>query len=174
MATSLAGPDVAALIRAQRLCYAATVTPEGRPSLSPKGTIRVLDEERLCFLDLASPGTVANLRSNPWIELNVVDPLSRRGYRFRGHATLHLGDELHTQALERIAENEGAAYYAHTVVVVHVQEILPLWSPGYDRTPEERQMRELWQARRSELDRAFEAHLEAHGYFMPPGGEPPA
>jgi len=30
-----------AVIAAQRLCFAATVTPDGRPNLSPKGTIRI-------------------------------------------------------------------------------------------------------------------------------------
>ena len=40
--------DMRAVIDGQRLCYAATVTPDGRPSLSPR--------------------TRANLALNPWIE----------------------------------------------------------------------------------------------------------
>jgi hypothetical protein len=34
-------PDMRAIIEATHLCFVATVTPEGRPNLSPKGTIRV-------------------------------------------------------------------------------------------------------------------------------------
>ncbi len=168
VATSLRDPDVAAVIAAARLCFAATVTPEGRPSLSPKGSLRLLDDHRLFFLDLASPGTVRNLRANPAIELNVVDALSRRGYRFRGRGTVHAGDEVHAAALARIAADEGVAYVAERVVAVEVEEILPLWSPGYDHTPDEERMRELWTARRASLDAAFAAHLSAHGYFRPP------
>jgi len=82
-------PDMRAVIQAARLCFAATVSPEGRPNLSPKGTIGVWDDAGLFFLDLASPGTRANLAQNPWLELNVVDQLSRRGYRFAGRTTLH-------------------------------------------------------------------------------------
>ncbi len=169
MATSLGDPDVAAVIAAQRLCFAATVTPEGRPSLSPKGTIRILDERHLFFLDLASPGTVRNLRANPWIELNVVDGLSRRGYRFRGRGTVHAGDDVHAAALARLTA-EGTPVHAETVVLIQVEEILPLWSPAYGRTPDERQIRAMWIERRVGLDAAFEAHLEADGYFQPPGG----
>jgi predicted pyridoxine 5'-phosphate oxidase superfamily flavin-nucleotide-binding protein len=82
-------PDMRAVIEVSQLCFAATVTPEGRPNLSPKGTIRVWDGEHLFFLDIASPVTRANLAHSPWLELNVVDQLSRRGYRFAGTTTLH-------------------------------------------------------------------------------------
>lgn len=72
--------DMRAIIDVAQLCFAATVTPDGRPNVSPKGTIRVWDDNRLFFLDIASPGTRANLARSPWMEINVVDQLSRRGY----------------------------------------------------------------------------------------------
>ncbi len=169
MATSLRDADVAAVIAAARLCFAATVTPEGRPSLSPKGSLRILDDRRLFFLDLASPGTVRNLRASPWIELNVVDGLSRRGYRFRGRGTVHAGGEVHAAALARLTDEERAAYPIERVVVVEVEEILPIWSPAYDRAPGERMIRDLWTERRARQDAAFEEHLLEHGYFEPPG-----
>jgi predicted pyridoxine 5'-phosphate oxidase superfamily flavin-nucleotide-binding protein len=52
------------MVREQRLGFVATVTPDGRPNVSPKGTTRLWDDERLFFADIASPGTVANLRAN--------------------------------------------------------------------------------------------------------------
>jgi predicted pyridoxine 5'-phosphate oxidase superfamily flavin-nucleotide-binding protein len=61
-----------------QLCYAATVTPDGKPNLSPKGSITVLSGDELGFPDLAYPGTIENLRHNSAIELNVVDPFIRR------------------------------------------------------------------------------------------------
>jgi hypothetical protein len=35
------------------------------------------------FADIASPGTMRNLRSNPFIEINLVDPFLRHGFRFK-------------------------------------------------------------------------------------------
>src|SRR5262245_48091849 len=81
--------DMRAVVAAAHLCFVATVTAEGRPNLSPKGTIGVWDDEHLFFLDIASPGTRANLAHAPWMELNVVEQLSRRGYRFAGSAAVH-------------------------------------------------------------------------------------
>src|SRR6185436_33120 len=49
----------------QRLGFVATVTAEGRPNLSPKGTTTLWDEEHLMFADLASPGTIENLATHP-------------------------------------------------------------------------------------------------------------
>jgi Pyridoxamine 5'-phosphate oxidase len=51
-----------------------------------KGTTRVWDDEHLVFCDLMSPRTVENLRTNRAVEVNVVDPIARRGYRFKGSA----------------------------------------------------------------------------------------
>jgi predicted pyridoxine 5'-phosphate oxidase superfamily flavin-nucleotide-binding protein len=73
----------------QRLGFVATVTAEGRPNLSPKGTTTLWDEEHLMFADLASPGTIENLATNPHVEINVVDPILRKGYRFKGTAAVY-------------------------------------------------------------------------------------
>src|SRR5437773_7334021 len=81
--------DMKRVVLEQRLGFVATVTPDGRPNLSPKGTTTVLDDEHLLFADIASPGTVANLTSSPFVEVNVVDPIRRKGYRFKGKGEVH-------------------------------------------------------------------------------------
>jgi uncharacterized protein len=160
--------DMRAVIEAQRLCFAATVTPEGRPHLSPKGTIRVWDEHHLFFCDIASPGTRANLARNPWIEVNVVDGLSRRGYRFLGRASLHRGDDVYRRAVARITREEGTGYPVEAVVLIAVERALPIHSPGYEHIPDEHTMRATWKERRAALDDAFERHLQSEGAWKPP------
>jgi len=72
--------------REQRLGYAATVCPGGTPNLSPKGSSTIWDDDHLVFAHISSPNTVENLKQNPAIEVNVVDSLARKGYRFKGSA----------------------------------------------------------------------------------------
>ena len=74
--------DMRGIVEQQRLGFVATVCPDGTPNLSPKGTTRIWDDRHLVFADIRSPKTVTNIRSNPWAEVNVVDPFARRGYRF--------------------------------------------------------------------------------------------
>lgn len=164
--------DVRAVVESAHLVFAATVTPDGQPNLSPKGTIRVWDDRHLFFLDIASPKTRANLEHNPKIELNVVEHLSRRGYRFSGTATLHRDDDVFRDAMRHVFAEERASYPVNCVVLVEVERMDALVSPGYLHTPTEQAMRESWRTRRASLDASFEAHAKAHP-FVPESLAPP-
>src|ERR1700761_4880508 len=74
------------VVAEQVLAHVATVCPDNTPNLSAQGTLGVFDDSRLIFADLQSARTVSNLRSNKSIEITVVDPDVRRGYRFKGRA----------------------------------------------------------------------------------------
>ena len=161
---SLITPDMRAVIQSAHLCFAATVTPDGRPNLSPKGTIRVWDDDHIFFLDIASPGTRANLQSNPFIEVNVVDQLSRRGYRFFGRAQLHSDDAIYREATKRIYGEEGATYPVEAVVLIKVERANWLASPGYIHVRTEADMRAGWRERRAKLDAEFDEHVEEHPF----------
>src|SRR5215216_6005795 len=76
------------VIGEQRLGFVATVCPDGTPNLSPKGTTSVWDDEHIVFADIRSPRTIANLKQNPAVEINVVDWFTRKGFRFKGSATV--------------------------------------------------------------------------------------
>jgi hypothetical protein len=93
---------------------------------------------------------------NPHIEVNVVDNLSRRGYRFFGTATLHKDDAVHTSIAEQIREEEGADYPIECIVMIRVERAEPLVSPGYEHIKSEREMRAVWKKKRAQLDEAFE------------------
>src|SRR3954465_11823861 len=86
--------DMKRVVLEQKLGFAATVCPDGSPNLSPKGTTTVWDDDHLVFADIYSPGTVANLRQNPSVEINVVDPDVRKGYRFKGTAMILTSGEV--------------------------------------------------------------------------------
>ncbi len=92
--------EMKALVRRQRLGYIATISPDGAPNLSPKGTITVWDEDHLVFADIRSPRTVRNLMRDPRCELNVVDPFLRKGYRFRGTAEVIAEGELFDRVVQ--------------------------------------------------------------------------
>lgn len=163
---SIITSDMRAVIQSAHLCFAATVTPDGNPNLSPKGTIRVWDDDHIFFLDIASPGTRANLASNPCIEINVVEQLSRRGYRFFGRAKLHRDDDVFREATKRIFGEEGAKYPVEAVVLIKVERAEEVVSPGYLHTKTEQEMRAAWRDRRAMLDGEFEQHV-AKGPFRP-------
>src|SRR5215212_3498954 len=101
--------DAQRVVEEQRLGYVATVNDDGTPNLSPKGTIAVLDDSHLAFCNIRSPMTIYNLMRRRAIEVNIVDPIGRKGYRFRGTATVieqgEAFEELKAFYRERGSEN---------------------------------------------------------------------
>src|ERR1700686_2448714 len=87
------------VVEEQRLGFVATVCPDGAPNLSPKGTTAVWDDDHLVFANIRSPQTIANLRLNPSVEINIVDQFVRKGYRFKGSATVLNTGSLYDQII---------------------------------------------------------------------------
>jgi len=142
--------DMKWVVREQRLAYVATVNGDGTPNLSPKATTTVWDDEHLVFADLRSPGTVANLRRNPAVEVNVVDPFLRKGYRFTGTAEVLTKGEVFDLAVRFFGEGVDAVERPEerirSVVLIHVDRALPLVSPAYELGPTEEEVVRSWEA----------------------------
>ena len=66
----------------------ATTNEDGTPAVSPKATFVVVDDTRIAFGNIRSPGTVANIRSRPDVEVNFIDVLARRAVRVKGRAEI--------------------------------------------------------------------------------------
>jgi predicted pyridoxine 5'-phosphate oxidase superfamily flavin-nucleotide-binding protein len=143
--------DMKRVLREQRLGFIATVCPDGTPNLSPKGTTAVWDDDHLMFVDIRSPGTVANLTLNPAVEINVVDQVSRTGYRFKGTAQVLESGPLFAQVVAE-RRRRGALSAVRSVVLVRVERALPLTSPAYDDGRSEDDVREEWRAYWRSLD----------------------
>ena len=132
----------------QRLSFVATVNPDGTPNLSPKGSIRVWDDHHLVFGDIRSPNTVRNLEINRTTEINIVDPISRRGYRFRGTAEILRSGANYDRVLAFLKES-GVSSAVGAIVLVRVEKASPVVSPAYDSGASEEEIRATWLQRRA-------------------------
>ena len=128
----------------QRLGFVATVCPDGTPNLSPKGTTTVWDDGHLIFAHIRSPQTVANLRLNPWVEVNVVDPVARKGFRFKGTAEVIDSGKQFAEMVD-FYRRRGVTSHIKAVVLIKVERASPLVSPIYDSGLTEEEVRKRWQ-----------------------------
>ena len=134
------------IIEEQRLGFVATAALDGTPNLSPKGTFVVLDDRTIGFGEIRSPGTIRNLRANPRVEVNFVDPFVRKGYRFAGTAVVVERGDSAFDAL--LGQFRGAlAPRMRAIVAITVTRALPLTSPAYDDGRTESELRRAWTAR---------------------------
>ena len=67
-----------------RPALVATSSKTGKPNVSAKGSVRVLDDESVVFADVASPRTVANIKENPRVAIICLDRETRKGCRIWG------------------------------------------------------------------------------------------
>ena len=114
--------------------------------MSPKGTFIVLDDKRIAFGEIRSPGTVRNLRMNPRIEVNFVDPFVRKGYRFAGTATVVERGEVDFEILLPNLRS-ALAHRIRAIVTISVTRALPLTSPTFDDGKTEAELRRVFTAR---------------------------
>ena len=140
-------PDMKRIIEEQRLGFVATADLDGTPNVSPKGTFIVLDDHTIAFGEIRSPGTMRNLRANPRIEVNFVDPFVRKGYRFAGIATVvERGDSTFDALRDHF--HGPLASRMRAIVTISVMKAVPLTSPAYDADgTTEPEIRRLWTAR---------------------------
>jgi predicted pyridoxine 5'-phosphate oxidase superfamily flavin-nucleotide-binding protein len=135
--------DMKRVVNEQRLGFVASVCPDGTPNLSPKGTTTVWDDEHLIFADIRSPGTVANVQQQAVVEINVIDPVARKGYRFKGPATVYQEGPFFEQAVAFYRDRGTTSAIQH-IVLVKVERAMPLISPVYDQGKTEEQVGQQW------------------------------
>jgi len=137
--------DMKRVVEEQRLGFVATVCPDGTPNLSPKGTTAVWDDDHLVFANIRSPGTLANLRHNANVEVNVVDPFARKGYRFKGVASVVESGALYDAAIAFYKDRGSTVTAIREIVMLRVQRAQPIDSPVYDRGFTEDEVRVRWE-----------------------------
>jgi predicted pyridoxine 5'-phosphate oxidase superfamily flavin-nucleotide-binding protein len=139
--------DMKRIVREQPLGYVATIAADGAPRVSPKATFIVIDDMTIAYGDIRSPGTTRNLRADPRVEVNFVDPFVRKGYRIAGTATVTERGESGFAGLHAHFQKSALAPRMRLIVTIKVTHALPVFSPVYDDGRAEADVRRGWVTR---------------------------
>jgi len=140
---SIITSEIKNFLNLQKLGYVATVSSDGKPNVSPKGTIIAWSSTILAFADIRSPDTMLNLQNNPFVEINVIDPLSRKGYLFSGTAKIIKDTPLYYDILSYY-RNNGIQSPINSIVIVDVSSVSIVTSPLYDLGKTEDEIKSKW------------------------------
>lgn len=151
---ALITPEMRDFVDRLKLGFVATVSPDGRPNVSPRGTIMVWDgggggaaggpSDELAIADIRSPETTTNVLANPEVEVCVVHPLLRRGYRLRGRAEVMREGSAEFKAAVAEYGKRGVKSPIAAVLRVRLYEASEVRSPLYDLGMAEGQIRDAW------------------------------
>jgi uncharacterized protein len=100
--------------------YVATASKNGKPNVSAKGSLRVIDDEHVLFADVHSPRTVANIRENPQVAIICLDAVAHKGCRIWGKGEVMSSGELFDKAVTDLAARNMKV---NNVVKVAVEEV---------------------------------------------------
>ena len=86
--------------------FVATASKTGKPNVSAKGSLRILDDEHVLFSDVNSPRTIANIKQNPQVAIICLDTATRKGCRIWGKGEIISSGELFDKtAVDMTARN---------------------------------------------------------------------
>jgi hypothetical protein len=140
---TIISPQIKTFLGIQKLGYVATVSSDGKPNISPKGTIIAWSDNILAFANIRSPDTLMNLQTNPFVEINVIDPFSRKGYLFTGTAKIIKNTPLYVEILNHYRTN-GIKSPINSIVIVDVSSVSEVTSPLYDLGQTEEEIKLKW------------------------------
>jgi hypothetical protein len=137
------------LITTFPLGFVGSVTSQGAPAVSPKGTFLVLDDHRIAYGDIRSPGTRRNLMAQPAVEVNFIDPFKRKALRVAGSAVLHpKGSEwFDTQHPNWLDVFGRLAKRINSIVEINIKSASEIWTPPYDDGATEDEMIATYKAK---------------------------
>lgn len=114
-----------------KLGWVATADADGMPNVTPKGTVRVLDDHTIIFADLFSLKTRNNLKQNPKVAVTIIDREKAKGYQFKGKAELVDSGPLFDKVRDEIKNAPKDLPEPKYVAKITVEEIFDQ-SPGPD------------------------------------------
>ncbi len=106
-----------------KMAWVATASPDGVPNTTPKGTVRIIDDEHVVFADLFSLKTRDNLQKNPKAAVTVVDLEKHKGYQFKGSAQLVDSGPVFDQVVEQLKKAPKQLPHPKYVVIITVDSI---------------------------------------------------
>ncbi|MGC2111484.1 MAG: pyridoxamine 5'-phosphate oxidase family protein [Candidatus Korobacteraceae bacterium] len=106
-----------------KLAWVATVSADGEPNVTPKGSLKVIDENHVMFADLFSLKTRKNLLENNKVAVTVADPATAKGYQLKGTAEVVDSGPLFENTGKQIEALQKGLPPVHHVVKITVESV---------------------------------------------------
>lgn len=129
------------------LCWLATANAEGEPNVSPKEMFVSYGDEMLLIANIASPKSVANIKTNPSVCVSFIDVFKQKGFKLIGRAKIIERTEKDFKSmLEALHKLGGEAFPVNSIIAVAIERSEPIIAPSYWLFPETTEQDQIDQA----------------------------
>lgn len=130
-------PPVLRLLNESVLCWLATSSLDGQPSVSPKEIFAPFNDDSIIIANIASPNSARNIRQNPRACVSFVNVFTQNGFQIKGPAAyLDATAESYEQIAEILLQLTGGQFPFKSVFRVLVDEVHEIIAPRYRLFPE--------------------------------------
>jgi predicted pyridoxine 5'-phosphate oxidase superfamily flavin-nucleotide-binding protein len=132
------------------LCWLATVDADGAPNVSPKELFVSHVPDQLLIANIASPGSVHNIKHNPQVCVSFVDVFKQKGFKVKGRATI-IGrtDSTYAALLTHFDHLGGQNFPIKSIIVVAIQSVSAIVAPSYWLNPDTTEESQIEQSLRT-------------------------
>jgi len=131
------------------LCWLATTDKDGMPNVSPKEIFTCWRNEFIIIANIASPGSLRNIKENGSVCVSFIDVLVQKGYKVKGNAEIvqdgHSSYEKMKAELEKMTLGK---YPFMQVFAVKVKQVESIEAPSYFLFPEISEQERIKQAKK--------------------------
>ena len=114
------------------LCWLASVDPDGVPNVTPKQAFRIADDGRVLIADIASAGSVRNLKANPLACVSFLDVFRQTGFKLVGRAEILGPEDAQFEAARQSLQTLiGPKFTIRHVIAVTVTKVERIRAPSY-------------------------------------------
>ena len=106
-----------------KLAWVDTASREGEPNCTPKGSLKLVDENHVLFADLFSLKTRKNLLENSKVAVTVVDAATAKGYQLKGIAEIITSGPLFEDTSKQLKDAPISLPPLHHVVKITVEAV---------------------------------------------------
>jgi uncharacterized protein len=119
------------------LCWLATSSSDGQPSVSPKEIFAHFNNDSVIIANVASPNSARNIRENPHACVSFVDVFTQKGYQIKGPAHyLTTKDTSYPEIEQSLKTLTFGKFPFKSVFRVFVNEVSEILAPRYRLFPE--------------------------------------
>ena len=129
------------------LCWLATVSEQGVPNVSPKELFTVEGDDHILIANIASPGSMRNMRHQPKVCVSFIDVFVQKGFKVLGEATIvSRSDADFAQRVQPLQEMAGEAFQVNSFTAIRVSKVEPIIAPTYRFYPDTPEQQQIEQA----------------------------
>ncbi|MBT8219944.1 MAG: pyridoxamine 5'-phosphate oxidase family protein [Bacteroidia bacterium] len=129
--------DIKSYISKSVLCWLATASLDHIPNVSPKEVFTYWGDEHLLIANIASPGSIRNIRENRNVCVSFIEIFVQKGFQLKGLANIIEKDHPEFQLLfPPLFKIAGEDFPIASIIKIEISSIKEIIAPRYLLFPE--------------------------------------